>query len=104
MDEIYIIAMVVGGCVLGLIPAIIAKNKGYNFGLWWLYGAAIFIVAIIHALILQDKNTQSAIRAQKVVSEDLNVADEIRKCKQLLDDGAITEEEFEQIKKRLLKM
>jgi hypothetical protein len=29
--------------LLGLIPANIAKEKGREFGLWWLYGAAIFI-------------------------------------------------------------
>lgn len=26
--------------LLGLIPAFIAKHKGRNFALWWLYGAA----------------------------------------------------------------
>jgi hypothetical protein len=39
--------------VLGLIPAVIAKNKGKSFGLWWSYGAALFIVALPHALIMK---------------------------------------------------
>lgn len=45
--EILIIAV-----FIGLIPAAIAKTKGHNFFVWWLYGAALFIVAIVHVLIL----------------------------------------------------
>lgn len=37
---------------IALIPAIIAKSKGRNFFLWWLYGTLIFIVALIHSLII----------------------------------------------------
>ena len=39
--------------LLGLIPAAIAKSKGRSFGLWWLYGALIFIVALPHALMMR---------------------------------------------------
>jgi hypothetical protein len=39
--------------LLGLIPASIAKNKGRNFGLWWFYGAMIWIVAFPHSLLLK---------------------------------------------------
>lgn len=39
--------------LLGLIPAMIAKNKGRSFGTWWLYGALLFIIAFPHSLLLQ---------------------------------------------------
>lgn len=39
--------------LIGLIPAIIASNKGRSFVAWWLYGAAIFIVALPHSLMLK---------------------------------------------------
>lgn len=39
--------------LLGLIPATIAKNKGKSFALWWVYGGALFIVALPHALIMK---------------------------------------------------
>nr|WP_284358215.1 zinc ribbon domain-containing protein [Dyella nitratireducens] len=39
--------------VIGLLPAFIAQSKGRSFGLWWLYGAAIFIIATPHALLLK---------------------------------------------------
>lgn len=38
---------------LGLIPAYIASQKGHSFGLWWLYGALLFVVALPHALLTQ---------------------------------------------------
>jgi hypothetical protein len=31
--------------VLGLLPAIIGKIKGYSFLVWWFLGAAFFIIA-----------------------------------------------------------
>ena len=31
---------------IGLIPAAIAQSKGKSFIAWWLYGAALFIVAL----------------------------------------------------------
>lgn len=38
--------------LLGLIPAVIAQGKGRSFGQWWFYGAALFIVALPHSLII----------------------------------------------------
>jgi hypothetical protein len=38
--------------LLGLIPAAIAQPKGRSFGLWWLYGFLLFIVALPHSLML----------------------------------------------------
>lgn len=49
--EVFIIAI-----IIGLIPAFIAKSKGRSFGLWWFYGAAIFIVALPHALLMKPDN------------------------------------------------
>jgi hypothetical protein len=38
--------------LIGLLPAYLAQRKGRSFVLWWIYGAAIFIVALPHALIM----------------------------------------------------
>jgi hypothetical protein len=38
--------------LLGLLPASIARGKGRDFVVWWFYGAALFIVALPHALLL----------------------------------------------------
>lgn len=42
--------------LIGLIPGYIAKNKGRSFGLWWLYGALIFIIALPHALLMKARD------------------------------------------------
>ena len=39
-------ASIVMASVLGLIPAVIAYRKGRSFGLWWIYGSMLFIVAL----------------------------------------------------------
>ena len=43
--------------VIGLLPAAIAQSKGESFLLWWIYGAAFFIVALPHALVLAPTRT-----------------------------------------------
>lgn len=40
---------------LALIPAFIAKNKGRSFGVWYVYGVLLFIVALIHSLLISKK-------------------------------------------------
>ena len=47
--------------LLGLIPANIAKRKGADFGVWWVFGALLFIVALPAALLMKP-------RAQRGVS------------------------------------
>lgn len=55
--------VLVTAAVLGLIPAFIAQHKGRLFGVWWLYGFALFIVAFIHSLVIRP--TESAERQHK---------------------------------------
>lgn len=82
---------------LALIPANIAKSKGYSQGLWWFYGWMLFIVALIHASLLPDKTVKGA--TPNIASD---TADELIKFKELLDQGIITAEEFEIKKSQLL--
>lgn len=85
---------------LGIIPATIAREKGYSFGLWWFYGWMLFIVAIIHVSLIPDKHP-------KPVPPPLpraGMADEILKYKELLDAGILSQEEFDAKKKQLLDL
>ena len=84
---------------LAFIPANIAKKKGESFGLWWLYGWMLFIVALIHSLLLPDPEAQAA----QAVHNTASSADALVKYKELLDSGVITQEEFEEKKKQLLE-
>lgn len=67
-------AILIVAILIGLIPAAIASSKGHNFILWWLYGAAIFIVALPHSLLL--KEDRPAVEARMAIAQDL------RKCPQ----------------------
>jgi len=57
--------------LIGLIPASIAKSKGRSFGLWWFYGAMLFIIALPHALIMKTDN---------VALENQQLSDGMKKC------------------------
>ena len=50
-------------CLIGIVPAAIAQNKGHSFILWWLFGTALFIVALPCALLI--KPNQKALNQQK---------------------------------------
>ncbi|MBA7854105.1 zinc ribbon domain-containing protein [Enterobacter sp. RHBSTW-00901] len=39
--------------IIGCIPAAIASSKGRSFFAWWVYGALLFIVALIHSLVIK---------------------------------------------------
>jgi uncharacterized membrane protein len=90
-------AIVVAAFMLALFPALIARSKGRNFGLWYLYGLALFLIAMIHALVLkpidEDLSRMNAMAAQ---------ADALTKFAQLKKDGLITEAEFEAKKRQLM--
>ena len=83
--------------LLAFIPANIAKNKGYRFGLWWLYGWFFFVIALIHIALLPNKNAQ-----QNNLKNPQSSADELKKYKDLLDQGAITQAEYQAKKEQLL--
>jgi hypothetical protein len=38
--------------VIGILPAAIAQSKGYSFGLWWIFGALLFIIALPVAILM----------------------------------------------------
>lgn len=46
--EVFLLAI-----LIGLIPASIAQKKGSSFLLWWFYGAALFIIALPHSLLMR---------------------------------------------------
>ncbi|MCD7881228.1 MAG: SHOCT domain-containing protein [Clostridiales bacterium] len=109
--EGYLILTLAIAAFLGLIPANIAKKKGYSFGLWWFYGWMLFIVAIIHVNLIPDKNKEEAQNMQNSsvsyippTTSTQSAADELRKYKELMDQGIITEAEFAAKKEQLLKL
>ena len=64
--EIFFIAI-----LIGLIPASIARSKGRSFIGWWIYGAAIFIIALPHSLLL---------KANRQAVEERQISEGMKKC------------------------
>ena len=60
-----LLILVIAACI-GIIPGAIAANKGHNFGLWWLFGAALFIVALPCAIML--KPIQQNLELQQIAN------------------------------------
>lgn len=50
-----LLTFIVFCAVIGLIPAMIAYMKGRSFLAWWVYGATLFLVALVHAIICEDE-------------------------------------------------
>lgn len=54
--------------VLGAIVGAIARSKGRSFWLWWIYGALLFVIALIHVLVIG--TDQKALDAREVAGGD----------------------------------
>ena len=99
-------------CFVGFHPFYVGKIgtgilqwlTGFGLGIWWL----IDIIAIVSGKFTDSEG--------KIISKDtinfgnlnnstqnITAADEIKKFKELLDAGAINQEEFDKKKKELLK-
>lgn len=91
---------------LAYIPANIARKKGYGFAGFYILGLFSFLIALIISLCLSDKKQQlddmkKEINSAKAAS---SVADELKKYSELLKQGAISQEEFDNIKENLIRM
>ena len=58
--------------LIGLLPAAVAQSKGRNFVAWWIYGAALFIIALPHALML-GANTKKCPHCAEFVKPEATV-------------------------------
>jgi hypothetical protein len=56
--------LLVPAAILGVIPSVIARRKGRDPFVWWLYGTGLFIIALPHALLLKAGEPS---RAEKVL-------------------------------------
>jgi hypothetical protein len=49
--------------LIGILPGAIANSKGHSFGVWWFFGAALFIVALPLSLVLRPNEAAQAARS-----------------------------------------
>jgi hypothetical protein len=90
--ELFAIIYLIILAILSHIPAKVAEKKGYSY--WGFYAVSLFgffFVSLVVALVASDKNNK------------LSISDELIKYKNLLDNNAITQNEYDEIKKDLLR-
>jgi len=92
---------------LAYVVGNIAKKKGYSFGGFFLLGLFFFIIGLVIVLCLDDKSEEK--NDYNVIDlnqkpQPVSPAEEILQYKKLLDEGIITNEEFEEKKKQLLNI
>ena len=82
------------GTIGALIPAWVAERKGYSGPLFFIFGLFAWPFAMVTAFLVQDKNTDRSSPGDR--------AEEIERWMLLHDQGAITEEQFQEEKTRIL--
>lgn len=92
--KIILFIIIIGiSIIFGRITESMNKEKGYDTGFAW--GFWLWVIGIIVVACRPERNNGNN-------SMRITEADEIAKYKELLDSGAITEEEYEVKKKQIL--
>ena len=86
---------------LGMIWSKIVRVTVNGYIMW---GSVLILIILVILALFLTKNVPVPEKPKpaKPVNPSISVADEIRKFKDLMDEGVITKEEFEEQKKRLL--
>ena len=117
LSAVNILLIIVAKGLLALAPAHMAKCKGRQPGIWWVYGFFLFTLSIVHIAILpvQDPNQPQFVPKSPVPpakpaqpapqqnpesrpneeKSSETVEEALRKCQEQLDRGEIEEDEYE---------
>lgn len=102
------VVFLVPAVLCGLISRAISKSRGMDGGFWW--GFFLLVIGIIVVAVRpNDKSSAQVTEPIKVNRRTDNHSNSaeietIKKYKELLDCGIITQEEFDEKKKKLLRL
>ena len=102
------VGVVVWGVIWGFVTRGVVVSRGYNSGTAWFFIGFFlgFIGLIIAVLTKPDLRLMNGQVPQNIsqagLSEREQAVAELKKCKELLDSGVLTEEEFQAQKQKLL--
>ena len=107
MEFLYIILVIGMGVVWGYATNTIIHNKGYSENwFWWgfFFGLIAVIVAACKPQCPSQEYTQPTYKSTAAIQEgsEANRAAALKQYKELLDNGVITQEEFESKKRQIL--
>ncbi len=58
-----ITASVIMAALLGVLVGLMARAKGRDFFLWWLYGTVLFAVALVHVMLIRPRSANERLAA-----------------------------------------
>lgn len=90
--EPWLIVLLAFWVACAIASGYIAKNKGYSYNLFALLGLLTGVIGLVITAVLPAKAADNA-----------GNADALMKYKELLDSGAVSQEEFDRKKTELLK-
>ena len=106
--EVNIWVILIIAVIIGIIPAIIANSKGYNFFSWWFFGFFLFIVALPLSIVLKKSLKDSNDNFSNEINENdnfSNIIADLANLKAIKDTGALSEEAYrgreDELKKQL---
>lgn len=91
MDDQIILIWLIVGIVFGIASGKVAEKKGYSYNAFGALGFFLGAIGLIVALVMPDKAVKS-----------VDIADGLLKYKRLLDEGVISQGEFNAKKKELM--
>lgn len=97
----YIVGGLIGCIIFGFISKYINESKGYEGGFAW--GFWLNLIGIIVVACKPDNRPNAQAQDNNPITGQ-SAADEIKKYKELYDQGIITAEEFQNKKEQLLKL
>ena len=102
----YAIVAVIAGVVCGFITKSINESRGGEGGFWWgcLLGVIGIIIVAVRPMDGNNSNQSNSAPSRQYSAPVTSAADELKKYKELLDQGIITEEEYQKKKEQLLRM
>ncbi len=88
------------------VPGIVSANN-YGSENSWTFSVNFNdlskeITAYVRSRIREEKTSKNTVSSQPIIENHISTADELKKYKELLDGGVITQEEFDMKKKQLL--
>ena len=101
-SELMIFFVVVIAAVFAFVSGEIASRKGYSFAGYAVLGFFLPIIGLIVAAVLPDKKAQQAMVDMAKQNNTASNADELIKYKMLLDQGAITQDEYDKMKQTIM--
>ena len=91
-----LLVIIIVGLAFAIPAGIIAQKKGYSLVAFAVLGFIFPLIGLIVAAVMPDKSNDA-------INKDASVAEALTNYKKLLDDGVITQAEFDEKKRRLLE-